>query len=238
MRVGVELHINTPFEEESEWMMPLSKMGLSGPLATFGRNNRAKKGLFFHAATVLVFPPSIPMKALLITLSLLLTVSLHAQTAPGQSPTGQGGQQDTVTRDGLWDGRLKGGNYIVRCNSIIALSKHEYISDGVARVVEVNLTLSSSMVVRFYFLEPYKPESGSSTVGAATQALDRAKGLYEQAAGRVSPDLAAPKVVKNYPTSTHAHTIEFVLKEEEKLNSLFGSLERSLRTGQGRVFTE
>jgi hypothetical protein len=38
----------------------------------------------------------------------------------------------------LWDGRLKGGNYIVRCNSIIALSKHEYISDGVARVVEVN----------------------------------------------------------------------------------------------------
>ena len=175
------------------------------------------------------------MKALLITLSLLLTVSLHAQST---APSGQTAPQDTVTQDGLWDARLKGGNYIVRCNAIVALSKHEYISDGVARVVEVNITLNSAQIVRFYFLEPYKPESGSSTVGAATQALEKAKGLYEQAAGRVSPDLTAPKVVKNYPTSTHAHTIEFVLKEEARLNSLFGSLERSFRTGQGRVWKE
>jgi hypothetical protein len=182
------------------------------------------------------------MKIILIALSLLLTVSLHAQTTPGQTTPGQTTptqpQQDQVTRDGLWDGRLKGGNYIVRCNSIIALSKHEYISDGVARVVEVNLTLNSAQIVRFYFLEPYKPETGSSTLGAGTQALEKAKGLFEQAAGRVSPELTTPKVVKNYPASTHAHTIEFVMKEEATLNSLFGSLERSFRTGQGRVWAE
>ncbi|MFN0078924.1 MAG: hypothetical protein ACKVY0_20885 [Prosthecobacter sp.] len=177
------------------------------------------------------------MKTILIALSLLLTVSLHAQTTPGQTTPTQP-QQDQVTRDGLWDGRLKGGNYIVRCNSIIALSKHEYISDGVARVVEVNLTLNSAQIVRFYFLEPYKPETGSSTLGAGTQALEKAKGMFEQAAGRVSPELTTPKVVKNYPASTHAHTIEFVLKEEATLNSLFGSLERSFRTGQGRVWAE
>lgn len=182
------------------------------------------------------------MKIILIALSLLLTVSLHAQTTPGQTTPGQTTptqpQQDQVTRDGLWDGRLKGGNYIVRCNSIMALSKHEYISDGVARVVEVNLTLNSAQIVRFYFLEPYKPETGSSTLGAGTQALEKAKGLFEQAAGRVSPELTTPKVVKNYPASTHAHTIEFVMKEEATLNSLFGSLERSFRTGQGRVWAE
>ncbi len=182
------------------------------------------------------------MKTIFIALSLLLTVPLQAQTTPGQTAPGQTTptqtQQDQVTRDGLWDGRLKGGNYIVRCNSIIALSKHEYISDGVARVVEVNLTLNSAQVIRFYFLEPYKPESGSSTLNAGTQALEKAKGLFEQAAGRVSPELTSPKVVKNYPASTHAHTIEFSLKEEATLNSLFGSLERSLRTGQGRVWSE
>jgi hypothetical protein len=100
-----------------------------------------------------------PMKTLLTALVLILANSAHAQTAPPQNPTGQGGQQqsqgqaDEPTRDGLWDGRFSGGNYIVRCNSIIALSKHEYISDGVARVVEVNLTLNSAQVVRFYFLE-------------------------------------------------------------------------------------
>ena len=209
------------------------------PPDLYGGNILAKKGLFFRAALVLLFSPPILMKALLITLSLLLTVSLHAQSSTGQAaPGGQTTPQDDVTRDGLWQGTFKGGNYLVRCNMIIALSKHEYISDGVARVVEVNLTLSSSQIVRFYFLEPYKPESGSSTLGAATQALDKAKGLYEQAAGRVSPDLTTPKVVKNYPTSTHAHTVEFVLKDEARINALYGSLERSFRTGQGRAWTE
>ncbi len=214
-------------------------MGLSGPPVFFGRNILVKKGLFIPAAIVLFSPPPILMKALLITLSLLLTVSLHAQSSTGQT-TGQNtnGQQDTVTQDGLWQGKFTGGNYIVRCNSIIALSKHEYISDGVARVVEVNLTLNSAQIVRFYFLEPYKPDSGSSTLGVGTQALEKAKGLFEQAAGRVSPDLATPKVVKNYPASTHAHTVEFVLKDEARLTTLYGSLERSFRTGQGRSWTE
>lgn len=178
------------------------------------------------------------LKKLLAILTLSAVSTLHAQTAPGQNTTGQGGQQDQVTRDGLWQGQLKGGNYIVRCNSIIALSKHEYISDGVARVVEVNVTLNSTLIVRFYFLEPYKPETGSSTAAAGTQALDRAKGVLEQAVGRISPELTTPRVVKNYPTSTHAHTVEFVLKEEARLNDLFGSLERSLRTGQGRIWKE
>ena len=221
-------------------------MGLSGPPVFFGRNILVKKGLFIPAAIVLFSAPSILMKALLFTLSLLLTVSLQAQNNngqtgqnnTGQNSNGQNGQQDTVTQDGLWQGKFKGGNYIVRCNSIIALSKHEYISDGVARVVEVNVTLNSAQIVRFYFLEPYKPDSGSSTLGVGTQALEKAKGLFEQAAGRVSPDLATPKVVKNYPASTHAHTVEFVLKDEARITALYGSLERSFRTGQGRSWTE
>lgn len=183
------------------------------------------------------------MKAILLAFVLFAAAGLHAQTSPGQTPPSQGNQQqqqqqDEVTRDGLWQGQFKGGNYLVRCNSIIALSKHEYITDGVARVVEINLTLNSAQIVRFYFLEPYKPETGSSTLGAGTQALEKAKGLFEQAAGRVSPELTNPKVVKNYPVSTHAHTVEFVLKDEAKLNLLFGSLERSFRTGQGRVWKE
>ena len=181
------------------------------------------------------------MKTFFAAVFLLAAIAADAQTAPGQNPTGQGGQQqqgDEPTRDGLWDGRMKGGNYIVRCNSIIALSKHEYVADGVARVVEVNLTLSSSQIVRFYFLEPVKVESGSNLVNAGTQAVERAKGLFEQAAGRVSPTLTEPKVVKSYPASTHAHTVEFVLKDEARLNSLFQSLERGFRSGQGRIWRE
>lgn len=210
-------------------------MGLSGPKSPKRRNERAKKGLsipvrFVVASTLL-------MKKLIASLLILAVIPAAAQTAPGQNPTGQGGQQqqgDEPTRDG----RLKGGNYIVRCNSIIALSKHEYVADAVARVVEVNLTLSSSQIVRFYFLEPAKMETNSNLVNAGTQAVERAKGLFEQAAGRVSTTLTEPRVVKSYPASTHAHTVEFVLKDEARLNSLFQSLERGFRTGQGRIWRE
>lgn len=214
--------------------------GPSGPANRSACNVPVKKGLITHAGFVLTSATH-PMKTLIAILLLISPATLKAQSAPGQNTTGQGGQQeqqgDTPTRDGLWDGRMNGGNYIVRCNSIIALSKHEYISDGVARVVEVNLTLNSAQVVRFYFLEAAKVE-GSSMVNAGQQALDRARGMVEQAAGRVSSTLTDPKVVKNYPASTHAHTVEFVIKEEARLNSLFQSLERGFRSGQGRIWKE
>ncbi len=65
------------------------------------------------------------------------------------------------------------------------------------------------------------------------------KQLVRQARGGImlkATDVTEPKVVKTYPASTHAHTVEFVLKEEARLNSLFQSLERGFRTGQGRIW--
>lgn len=182
------------------------------------------------------------MKIAIFFLLLLSASLVQAQTAPGQTPTDPKDPSeqkgDEPTRDGLWDGQFKGGNYIVRCNAIIALSKHEYVSDGVARVVEVNLTLNSAQVVRFYFLEPVKVETSSGVANAGTQALERAKDLVEQSAGRVAPTILDPKVVKNYPTSTHAHTVEFVIKDEARLNAMYQSLQRAFRTGQGRIWKE
>jgi len=172
---------------------------------------------------------------LLALLSLLTTVGAFAQgSAPG---TPANPNQEEVTRDGLWDGRFSGGSYLVRCTQILALSKHEYVADAAARVVEVNLTLNSGMAVRFYYLEPVRLEGGG-VVGVGQQAIDKARAALQDAASRVSPTLTTPKVVKSYPASTHAHTIEFVLADEARLNSLHASLERSFRSGQGRVWRE
>lgn len=176
------------------------------------------------------------MKICLLSLLTLLGVTgAFAQTSAPATPASP--NQEEVTQDGLWDGRLKGGSYLVRCTQILALSKHEYVADSVARVVEVNLTLNSSMNVRFYYLEPLRLEGGG-IVGAGQQALDKARAMVQDAASRVSPTLTTPKVVKNYPTSTHAHTIEFVIADEERLNSLHASLERAFRTGRGRIWRE
>ncbi len=133
-----------------------------------------------------------------------------------------------MLQDGVWTGSLKGGRYMVKAGQIIALSKHEYVADGVARVVEVNLTLNTNSHVRFYFLEPVRLE-GTGAVAVGQQAIDKARALVQDAAARVSPTLTEPKVVKNYPVTTHTHTIEYVLKEETRLNSLFESLEHAFR---------
>jgi hypothetical protein len=133
-----------------------------------------------------------------------------------------------MLQDGVWTGSLKGGRYMVKAGQIIALSKHEYVADGVARVVEVNLTLNTNSHVRFYFLEPVRLE-GTGAVAVGQQAIDKARALVQDAAARVSPTLTEPKVVKNYPVTTHNHTIEYVLKEETRLNSLFESLENAFR---------
>lgn len=181
------------------------------------------------------------MKALhLLALPLLFICTLQAQ----DSGTGGGGSGSTQTKstpadfiqNGVWNGAFKnGGRYLVKSSQIVALSKHEYVADGVARVVEINLSLNTNAYVRFYFLEPVKVEAGG-TLGAGQDALNKARSLVNEAAGRVSPSLTDPKVVKTYPASTHAHTVEYVIKEEVRLNSLFDSLESAFRDPNGRHF--
>lgn len=184
----------------------------------------------------IAFTLSMPMKFLFFALlSLLGSATAIAQNSAPATPASP--NQEEVTRDGLWDGKLAGGSYLVRCTQILALSKHEYVADGTARVVEVNLTMNSNMTVRFYYLEPVRLEGGG-VIGAGQQAIDKAREMMKDAASRVSPTLITPKVVKSYPISTHAHTVEFVLSSEERLNSLHASLERSFRTGQGRLWRE
>lgn len=171
------------------------------------------------------------MKTLLFSAAALV---LFCSLASAQSGGGTTGPTQTkpvpeeYLQDGVWTGSLKGGRYIVKCGQMIALSRHEYVADAAARVVEVNLTLSSNTAVRFYYLEPVRLE-GTGTIAAGQQAIDKARQMVQEAASRISPTLTEPKVVKTYPVSTHAHTVEYVLKEEARLNSLFDSLENAFR---------
>jgi hypothetical protein len=40
-------------------------------------------------------------------------------------------------------------------------------------------------------------------------------------------------VTKNYPTTTHAHTVEYRLESKAEISKLFDSADRAFRTGQG-----
>jgi sorbitol-specific phosphotransferase system component IIA len=177
----------------------------------------------------LAFCPT--MKALLLLSTACLcffSTTIRAQNGGTTGPTQTKPAPEEFLQDGIWTGSLKGGRYMVKAGQIIALSKHEYVVDAAARVVEVNLTLNTNSHVRFYFLEPVRLE-GTGTIAVGQQAIDKARQLVQDAASRISPTLTEPKVVKSYPATTHTHTIEYVIKEEARLNSLFDSLEGAFR---------
>jgi hypothetical protein len=154
---------------------------------------------------------------------LLPVIALAQEASPTPSPS--------PTRIPMWRCDLQGGTYEVAIHSIISVSTHEYLVDGVARVTEMNIDTPGSLAVRFYYLEPL---TSSSPLGIGQSTIDKAKEIAEEAAGRINPGDEPPweKVVKNYPTTTHAHTIEYRVDSKDQLQTLFNSAEQAFRLGQ------
>ena len=178
------------------------------------------------------------MKALPIVLFCLAAPLLHAQR-----PGGGGGNQPnnngttpaatpTPTRVPMWRCNLPGGSYSVVLSAIVSVSSHEYLVDGVARVTEVNIDTHGNALARFYYIEPAAPNSPAG-LGQAT--IDKAQQLLQEGAARTGQDVWQ-KVVKNYPTTTHSHTIEYRVVDKDTLTRLYTSAETALRMNRNSVF--
>ena len=136
--------------------------------------------------------------------------------------------------DALWRCELPGGTYLVALRSIVSISSHEYVVDGLARVTEVNVATASTVEARFYFLDPLTASASSTGPGATLQALQQH--VQELTAAHPEVEAVWQKVVKNYPTTTHAHTVEYRLNSKADLQSIYDSLEQSWTTGKGANF--
>ena len=162
----------------------------------------------------------------MIRCALLLLVALagavEAQsTSPSATP-------DVPNR--FWRCDLPGGIYEVAVRAIISVSTHEYVVDNAARVTEVNVDTQGNMAVRFYFIEPNTPKAPS---GIGQSAIDRVTELTKEAGDRLGVSDAWKKVVKSYPTSTHAHTVEYRVDTEDQLKQIFTSVQNCFETGRG-----
>jgi hypothetical protein len=157
--------------------------------------------------------------AFLMTLSVLagMPAASLAQTA---SPT----PDDTAAKRGTWTAELPGGKYIVMLSAITSISQHEYVVDGAARVTEVNINTFGTMKARFYFIGPNTPQAPG---GIGQSAIDLLEEKTTEAMGRVTGDDVWEKVMKSYPVTTHAGTIEYRIGSLETLEKLFKSVERS-----------
>ncbi|MAP16278.1 MAG: hypothetical protein CMO49_00710 [Verrucomicrobiales bacterium] len=133
----------------------------------------------------------------------------------------------------FWKATLPGGEYMVALNSISSIAKHTYIVDGAARVFEVTVADKSSAIARFYFIEPV---TDSSPINAGQVVLDRLKSVTKEASERLGAGDVWDQVIKNYPSSTHAKTVEFRLSVKSNIDSIYSSIARAWERGRGENF--
>jgi len=129
----------------------------------------------------------------------------------------------TPTLRDTWLADLPGGKFRVKLSFITSVSIHEYLVDSTARVIEVNVGTMGSEYVRFYAIEPNIPDAPGG-IGQST--VNFIKEKTEEVADRLDAD-AWRKVVKNYPTTTHAHTVEFRLASKGQVVQLFDHVEHA-----------
>lgn len=162
------------------------------------------------------------MRALWLVIFLLGSMGLtRGQDA---APTG------TVAAgpNGFWRCEMPGGFYLVALRNIQSVSTHEYIVDGGARVTEVTVATASSVEARFYHLEPL-----TVTTPAASTLQAMQQRVTDLAASHSPVEPVWGKVIKNYPATTHAHTVEYRLASKANLLQIAQSLEQAWTTNKG-----
>ena len=176
------------------------------------------------------------MKTILLTaiVTTILNISAGAQTTgTGSKDSARAASTDSIpTR--FWKASLPGGEYMVALDRISSVAKHTYVVDGAARVYEVTVADSSSAIARFYYIEPV---TDKSPLNVGQVVLDRVRGAAKEATNRVGAGDVWDQVVKNYPQTTHARTMEYRFTVRSNIDSLYSSITRAWERKKGEQFT-
>lgn len=181
-------------------------------------------------------------KTLLLTLAgfLICSPALWAQgnnggeTAPDKEGTEEKAKPGESTGPArFWQATVGGGTFMVALDKIVSISRHKYLLDGSVIVDEVTVDTVGQALARFYFITPVTDTLPGNTVTGLT---DRGKELLEGAAEQAGGGLEK-MVVKKYPDTTHAKSLEYRVESEQELKSLYTSVQNAWESGRGRKFT-
>lgn len=180
------------------------------------------------------------MKPLMLPMfaALLAMVSpLHAQDNVDPTVTDGGATApppgDSAGPRRFWQATLPGGHYMVALERISSISRHKYILDGAMVVDEVTVDAAGQSLARFYVVSPISTAVPGNTAAAI---VERGRELLDATGQRAGSDLQN-MVVKKYPETSHARTVEYRVLTEAQLTSLYASLRGAWETGRGRQFT-
>lgn len=145
--------------------------------------------------------------------------TLHAQT----------------TRPTLYEVELDNGGYQVDLTQVTSISMHRFYVDGVYAVDEITVDTLGNTVTRFYFVDRNRDVTTPRGIGQSV--LDRTQQKVDEVKDRVgAPSILDEAVVKSYPTSTHAHTVEYRIKTKEQLDTLYQHISASWEKAQPGKF--
>lgn len=178
-------------------------------------------------------------KTILILVSAVFACSVPAWAQEPADPAGDGTPAekpkagDTPGPNRFWQATLGGGHYMVALDRIVSVSRHKYVLDGALIVDEVTVDTVGQALARFYFITPITDSAPGNTVSGIAS---RGRELIDKAATRAGTD-AQNMVVKKYPDTTHAKSLEYRLLAEKDLDSLYASLRNAWESGRGRQFS-
>jgi len=171
------------------------------------------------------------MKPSLLLCPAILLMSLTTSLAQEnenltEEQAARGGEQR------FWQCETPTGSFIVPIQRIASVGIHEYVVDGGFYVTEVTVDTLGSVIARFYYGEPYQ---GAQHGNISDMLKERTEALLEAAGERSgTQDNIA---VKNYPSTTHARTVEFKITRRADLVALYQSVSNALLSGRGSKFT-
>lgn len=146
-----------------------------------------------------------------------ILIALTTAAASAQPQDAPASQQPRV-----WTAETPAGTYTVRLSTITSVSTHEYLVDATAKVTELTIATTGSEIARFYHISPVTPSIPSPLGQSGVNMVsDKLKETADRGAGEWQ------KVVKNYPMTTHAHTIEYRVNSRETLLQIYKSAHKA-----------
>ncbi|MEY3896305.1 MAG: hypothetical protein RLZZ214_1825 [Verrucomicrobiota bacterium] len=170
-------------------------------------------------------------KPFLLLLAGLFVCSVQVGAQDATDTTEKAGESAGPSR--FWQATLGGGHFMVALDRIASVSRHKYVLDGALIIDEVTVDTVGQALTRFYFISPITDETPGNTVSDVAK---RGRELVEKAAQRTGADVQN-MVMKKYPDTSHAKSIEYRILSEAELSSLYASVRSAWETGRGRKFT-
>lgn len=146
-------------------------------------------------------------------------------------------KDEELPRQAIWVATCGGGQFMLGLGSIVSLAKQVYVLDGSAVISEVTVDSTGNALARFYYIEPITEGSNFKSINTANERIAELTERAVQRMGGNATQLTKDNTVfKQYPTTSHAKTIEFRLSSASDLDALYESVTKAWRSGKGRSF--